>query len=167
MVGRTPVQVGLLILALVAAAAVYQWWNGAERQIRRVLAAVPGALNHEQPDGGLEALTAVAALQSILAPDVTLDPGGGRPPIVGDQDAVSAAARFRTATPRLRVQFFDDTITLQDPSSATVTLTAQVVTVDPSGAELAEAYAVEATLKKQEGAWVVTAARRVRSGAGG
>jgi hypothetical protein len=167
MAGRTPVQASIVILALAAAVGMYQWWFSAERQIHRVLAAVPAALNHEQPDTGLAALTAVAALQALLALDVALDPGGGVPPIVGRQDVVSAAARARTATPRLRVQFFDNQVTLQHDAAATATLTAQVVTVDPSGAELAEAYDVEATLEKQDGAWVVTKARRVRGIAGG
>ena len=167
MAGRTPVQVGIVILALAAAVGVYQWWHSAERQIRRVLAAVPAALNHEQPDTGLDALTAAAALQPLLALDVALDPGGGLPPIAGRQEVVSAAARARAATPRLRVQFFDDSITLQHDTAATATLTAQVVTVDPSGAERAEAYDVEATLEKQDGTWVVTKARRVRGVAGG
>ena len=104
---------------------------------------------------------------SRLAPDVTLDPGGGQPPIVGRPEVVAAAARARAATPRLRVQFFDDRITLRHAAAATITLTAQVVTIDPSGTELAEAYQVEAALEKQDGMWVVTTARRVRNGAGG
>ena len=167
MVGRTPVQVGLLILALGGAVAAYLWWHSPERQIRRLLAVVPAALNHEQPDTGLAALSAVAALQPLLALDVTLDPGGVGAPIVGRQEAVAWAARFRAATPRLRVQFFDDSIVLRDATSATVTVTAQVVTVDQRGAEIAEAHAIEAVLHKQDGSWVVTSARRVRDGSGG
>ncbi len=166
MVGRTPVQMGLLILALGAAVAAYLWWHSPERQIRRLLAVVPAALNHEQPDTGLAALSAVAALQPLLALDVTLDPGGAAAPIVGRQEVVAWAARFRAATPRLRVQLFDDTILLQDASSATATVTAQVVTVDQSGAEIAEAHVIEARLQQQDGTWVVTRARRVRGGAG-
>ena len=160
MFGRLPARAAVAIAVLAAIFAAYQWWNSPERQIARILTAVDAALTHEEPGTGLDALTAVAELQQYLAPDVSIETGGPSGPITGRQDAVSVAARIRAGSPMMRIQWFDTEIAFEGETRAEVRSTAQVTMADASGQEVVDVHQVEARVEKQDGVWVVTAARR-------
>ena len=159
MLGRPPARIALLVLLVaVAAAAGYRWWASPERQVRRILDDTAAALTHAAPDSGLEALTAAAALQPHLAPDITVTPGGDAVPIQGRQEVVAAAARYRAATPMLRVRFYDPVITLGGEQGQ-VRATVEVTQRDAAGQDVVAVHAVAASVTRARDRWVVTSAR--------
>jgi hypothetical protein len=163
MLGSTRVRVVIGLAVLGTAVAAYQWWVSPERQIRRTIRDVVGAVAHDEPDTDLRAIAAVAALQTLLTPDVIVDLGPtSSSPLTGRQDVVSLAARLRTSTPILRVQLFDETIAFSNVDAATVRFTAQITVRDGSGEELADAHQVIATLVRADGQWLVSRATLVR-----
>lgn len=159
MTGRTAIRVTTVIVALVAAAAAYSWWNSPERVIHRMLEDVASALSHDTGDTDLQALAAVASLQSHLAPDVSIDPGPPGTMIRGRQDVISAAARLRATSRAMRVQFFDARIDVLGDTHATTQVTAQVTTTDREGQDLASAHLVSMVLVGTDGQWQVTEVR--------
>ena len=159
MPASTPQRVAIVIAALVALVAAYRWWNNPERHIQRLLSDVASALSHDGAETDLRALAAVAALQSHLSPDVSIDMGGGTSPIRGRQDVISAAARVRASSPMMRVQFFDPQIELTHDASGTTKVTVQVTTRDNGGAEVAAAHVVSLVLVRTDGRWQVASAR--------
>jgi len=159
MPASAPVRVAILVAALVLMVAGYRWWNSPERQVNRLLSDVATALSHESADTDLRALTAVASLQAHLAPDVSIDLGGGSPPIRGRQDVMATAARVRASSSMMRVQFFDPDIAISGDASGTTRVTVQVTTRDASGQELAAAYTVSMNLVLAEGRWQIASAR--------
>jgi hypothetical protein len=160
MFGRLPVRRALLVLALASGVAAYQWWRSPERRISRILTAVDAALTHDEPGAGLDGLTAVAALQPHLAPEIVLETGGPLGAIAGRQDAIALAARVRTGSRTLRLQWFDPDIELQGDAQATVRVTAQVTMTNASGEERVDVHQVEGRVEEREGEWMVVSARR-------
>jgi hypothetical protein len=160
MFGRLPARMALVLLVFTGGAAAYQWWRSPERQISRILTAVDAALTHDEPSAGLAALTAVAALQPHLAPEIVLETGGPMGTIAGRQEVLALAARVRAASPMLRLQWFDPDIELQGDAQATVRVTAQVSMTNTSGEELVDVHQVEGRVERRQGTWMVVAARR-------
>ena len=119
MLGSRPVRAAILVAALAGSFAAYRWWISPERHIHRILNDVAAAVSHEEPENDLRALTAVAALQTHLSPDVSIDAGTSTGPVKGRQDVMAMAARLRASTPMMRLQFFDADITLSGDSAAT------------------------------------------------
>jgi uncharacterized protein (UPF0147 family) len=154
--GSTPVRVAVTVALLVAAVVAYRSWTSAERQIRRSISEAASALNHDEPATSLSAIAAVSVLNAYLAPDVSMDRGGGSAPLIGRQEVVATAARLRVSTPMMRVQLFDEEISLVNASAAIVHLTAQMTTRDHAGEELADARRVIVELVKSEGRWLVS-----------
>jgi hypothetical protein len=143
---------------ILAAAAAYWWWMRPERQIQAILDDVAAAFTHEEKDSGLEALAAVAALRPHLAPAVTIEVPGSAP-VEGREEAITAGARVRAASARLRVRFFDPEMTFTGDSSATVMVTSEVATGTESGQDLIDVHLVTATLHRIASRWVVSNAR--------
>ena len=154
-----PVRAAIVVASLAAVVAGYRWWNGPERQIDRLLSSVASALSHESAETDLGALTAIAALQTHLTPDVSIDPGGGAMAIRGRQEVIATAARVRATSPMMRVQFFDPEITIAGGASGTTRVTMQVTTRDGSGQEVAAAYTVSIGLVLVEGRWQIASAQ--------
>jgi hypothetical protein len=93
---------------------------------------------YDEAGSGLDALTAVAALQKHLAADVVIERGKS-----------------------LRVRFFDARIARADDASVTVSVTAEVMTRGDSGEDVVDVHQVVATLTTPLDRWVVTTARTV------
>jgi SnoaL-like domain len=159
MPASTPVRAATAVAVLVAVTAGCWWWRNPERQIHRLLSDVASALTREGTETDLRALAAVASLQSRLAPDVSLDMGGGATPLRGRQKLISLAARARATNPMMRVQFFDAEIDLSGDSSGTTRVTVQITTRTATGEEVAAAHVVSIALVRAEGRWRVTSAR--------
>ena len=159
MPASAPVRVAILVAALVAVVAGYRWWNSPERQVNRLLSDIATALSHESAETDLRALTAVAALQPHLTPDVSIDMGGGASPIRRRQDVIATATRVRASSPMMRVQFFDPEVTISAGASGTTRVTVQVTTRDAGGQEVAAAYTVSMNLVLAEGRWQIASAR--------
>src|SRR5262249_38830997 len=153
-------RVAILVAALVAVVAGYRWWNSPERQVNRLLSDISTALSHESAETDLRALTAVASLQTHLTADVSIDMGGGSPPVRGRQDVIAMATRVRVSSPMMRVQFFDPEIAIAGDTGATK-VTVQVTTRDSGGEELAAAYTVSMNLVLAEGRWQIASAHIV------
>ena len=154
---RRHLQIGAALALLVAAGLGVRWCTSPERQIRAILDSVASAFTHDGTSSGLDALTAVAALQRHLALAVTIETAGGAR-IDGRQDVITAAARLRAASTPMRVRFFDPRIGLRGDDAATVVVTAEVTTRTASGQDAAEVHQVTAAVQKSEGRWVVSSA---------
>jgi hypothetical protein len=145
-------------LALAAMALLgYRWWTSPERQILAILDASAAAFTHQEPESGLNALAAVAAIQHHLAPDISIEGDAVR--ISGRPDAITAAARVRAASPMMRVRFFDPRISMADDRSATVSATAEVTTRDASDNEVVEVRQLTAVVARPDDRWVVSSVR--------
>jgi len=162
MPGSTRLRVALIVVAAVGAVAAFQWWASPERQIRLSVGEAASAFDHDGPDTSLSAIAAMAALSTHLAPDVSVDVGLSAPPLIGRQEVVAVAARLRASMPMVRVQVFDDEVSLEQASAATVRLTVQVTTRDPKGEELADAHRLIVTLNRAEGRWLLSRVTVVR-----
>jgi hypothetical protein len=156
-----PVRAAIVVAALAAVVAGYRWWNGPERQVNQLLSDVATALSHESAETDLRALTAVAALQAHLTPDVSIDMGANSTPIRGRQEVIATATRVRASSAMMRVQFFDPEIAISGDSSGTTKVTMQVTTRDASGQDVAAAYTVAMDLVLAEGRWQIASARVV------
>ena len=158
MLVSTPARVAIIIAALAAIVTGYKWWSSPERHVHRLLSEVASAMSHESAEADLLVITAVASLQPLLAPDISIDFGGPSPPLRGRPDVVSAAARLRTSSSMMRVEFFDTDIQFSDDSSATTRVTVQVTTRDAQGDEVAAAHLVSLALVRTEGRWQIASA---------
>jgi SnoaL-like domain len=158
MLASTPVRVAIVVATLAGLVVGYRWWNSPERYINRMLSDISSVLSHEGAETDVRALASVAALQTHLRPDVSIDLGRGSP-IRGRQEAIAMATRVRVASPVMRLQFFDPEITLSDESSGTTLVTVQITTRDPGGQEIAAAHVVSMELVRAEGRWQIASAR--------
>jgi hypothetical protein len=158
MLASTPVRVAIVVAALAGLMVGYQWWNSPERRINRMLSEVASALSHDGVEADLRALAAVASLHNHLRPDVTIDLGRGSQ-LRGRQDAIAMAARVRTTTPMMRVQFFDPEIRLSADAAGTTRVTVQVTTRGAGDDEVAAAHVVLIDLVRADGRWQIASAR--------
>jgi hypothetical protein len=158
MLGRTPARVALVVIAVAAAFAAYQWWTSPERQIRRILDAVAAAFTHDAAGTPIEAVAAVASLQQHLAPDVSVRSREAAV-IEGRPEVLSLAARVRAVSPMMRVRFFDPDIVLEGQAAGRLTATAEVITLNEAGREVADAHQIDARVILLDGRWVVSEAR--------
>ena len=159
---KTIAGIVLFALVLVGSLLGYRWWTSPERQIRRVLAGVAEALSHEAPASALGAVAAVSSLQQYFSQDVTVE--STRPAaVLNGRDAVLAtAARLRSFTPAMRVEFVDLQIALAgDSQSADVTCTAMATLQDRAGQESVDAREVIITMRIEDGRWVITRGRAI------
>lgn len=151
------------VVAVIGASIVaYLWWNGPERQIRRVLAHVSAAITHDKPQQGLSAVSVAAGLQEHFAVDVVVDPGRPFSPVTGRDAVMAAAARIVTTVPALEVEFVDTQIDIGgDGRSAEVTCTAVARLRDASGKESVDAREMVIVMNVVDGRWVIATARAV------
>jgi hypothetical protein len=157
MPGSTRVRVVLIAAVLTASYAGYQWWASPERQIRRTVREAVAALDHDEPDTSVSALSGVAGLHAILALDVSVEDGStAQAAVRGRQDVVAMAARVRITTPTLRLQVFDERVSLHSETRAGVEMTVQVTMTDREGAEVADARQVSVELVSVDGRWLVS-----------
>lgn len=151
-----------LAAVLLAVSGGWRWWNGPERQIRRLLSEVAAGLGHDGGSRGVADVAAAAALGRHLAVDVLIEPGRPFQAIVGRDAAVAAAAALRAAVPEMRVAFTDVQIGLApDGVSATVDATVTATIRDRAGAAQVEAREALLTVTRLEGRWIVSQASAV------
>ncbi|MBP1634514.1 MAG: hypothetical protein H6Q10_1088 [Acidobacteria bacterium] len=156
------IRVVAVAVALAAILGGWRWWNGPERQIRRLLSDVAADLSDRSGQRGLARAAEVAALGRHLAAGVRVEPGRPFEPIEGRDAVVAAAAGLRSASPGMRVAFTDVGIVLaRDRRSAAVDATATATFRDRPGARQVEAREVLLALTLAEGRWVIAQARAV------
>ena len=150
--------VSIAAVLVVVAAAAFWWWTDPQRQIRAILDDVAAAFTRDGKESGLESLAAVAALRAHLAPDVVIElPDSAR--VEGQEEAITAAARVRAGSERLRVRFFNPEMTFSAETSATVTANLEVAAGAESGEDSIDVQRVTATLHRIANRWVVSTAR--------
>ena len=159
MPASTPVRVAIAIAALVAMLGGYWWWSNPGRGVHRLLSDVASTLSHDEPEADLRSITAVAALQAHLTPDVSVDIGRSSTPLRGRQEVIAMVARLRASSSMMRVQFFDPDIQFSDDSSGTTRVTVQVTTRGAGGEEVAAAHVVSFALVRADGRWQIASAR--------
>ncbi len=155
-------RVGVIVLVIGASIAGYRWWTSPERRIRRVLDGVAEGFSHDAPATALGAVAAVAALQPYLAPEVTVEPGRPLGVVTGRDAVLATAARLRSSTPSMRIEFVDVQINVgADNQSAEVDCTAMATLQDRAGQESVDAREVIITMNTLDGRWVITRARAI------
>ena len=148
----------IIVAAVGAAIAAYLYWNGDERQIRRLLDGVADAVTQAEGTGGVVALAEVTSLTRYLAPDVAFEPGEPFRPITGAQDVVSSVGRVRAVMATVELTFSDVQIAV-DGSAASVRATARLSLKDRNGDQSVETREALIALAERETGWVITAAR--------
>lgn len=156
------IRVVALGIVLVAAVGGWRWWNGPERQIRRLLAEIAVDLSPGGEQRGLRDVAAAAALSRRLAAGVIIEPGQPFQAIAGRDAAVAAASALRAAAPGMRVAFTDVRIGLApDGQGATVDATVTATIPDRAGAAQVEAREALLTVTLVDGHWIVSRASAV------
>lgn len=156
-------RVVVVVIGLATAFGVYRWWNGPERQIRRVLDQLAETVSHETPVTGLQAVTRATRLRELTAPNVVATPGRPFGPIEGRDALMAAAARLISATAGLDVEFVDVNIAVGPArDTATVDLTAKT-TVRDRGQETVDAREVMIEFAYLEGRWVMIRAHSIEA----
>ena len=148
----------IIVAAVGAAIAAYLYWNGDERQIRRLLDGVADAVTQAEGTGGVVALAEVTSLTRYLAPDVAFEPGEPFRPITGAQDVVSSVGRVRAVMATVELTFSDVQIAV-DGSAASVRATARLSLRDRNGNQSVETRDALIALAERETGWVITTAR--------
>jgi ketosteroid isomerase-like protein len=146
------------VLAIGALVAAYLYWASDERQIRRLLDGVAGAVTQEEDAGGVAGLAEVAGLNRYLAPDVVFEPGAPFSPITGAQDIVSTVGRLRAVMRSVELIFSDVQVAV-DGDAASVSAAARLTLRDRDGAETVEMRHALIALAKGETGWTIMVAR--------
>jgi hypothetical protein len=137
-----------------------------ERAIRNQMSAIAEALTVPANDGELGRVTRLAAMRSVLAPEITISTGaGGRPggqvpqEVVGRDAVLALAGRWAPPPGGVTVEFVDMEVTLDDSRvNAQVYCTARV----SSGSKerpLVDARELTAAFTKIDGMWLITSVR--------
>ena len=96
----------------------------------------------------------IVQLRNQFAPDVHIRFGAQE--IVSRDALLGLLARWQPPSPDISVEFVDVTVTVEDPSTALVALTAKLSNRDgQSGDPIIDAREATVTMKKLNGEWVV------------
>lgn len=148
-----------IAVGVVAAYLAYSWWFSDERAIRNQLSTIAAAVSVQPNEGSLGLVARAATLRKALAPDVRIVAGTQA---VETRDAViGLATRWIAPAGGLTVEFDDVQVKVADGrTSADVYCTVKLTTRDPrTGERSIDAREVSVGFAKQDGVWVVSAAR--------
>lgn len=158
-----------IVVAAALAAAGYAYWYSDERQIVRLLQAVAASASQDEPLG-MPGMARVAGLRTLLAPDISIDPGPPAPgPIVGAAEVIAAVTRVRSAFPVVHVTFVDVQVAVgrdeagagAGAGTATVHATLRVQTRTAAGDESVDARELVLSVHQRDGRWVIAAVKTV------
>jgi hypothetical protein len=142
---------------LLGAALVFAWqqlFPSEEQRIRRQLESIADDANSLSAD--LSGAATAARLATYFTEDVTIDPGGGMPPVHGRQ-TVMAIARHVNARGESRVDLKDVDVTLApDAGSAAVTVTVTLTRQPGTDTASFDARELALTMVKRESAWLIS-----------
>lgn len=169
-----------LAAAVAIAVAAYAYWFSDERQIVRLLQAVAESASQDEPLA-MAGMAKVAGLRTLLAPDISIDPGPPAPgPITGAAEVMAAVTRLRSTFPVVHVRFEDIQVAVgRDESgadsgagTAAVHTTLRVETRSAAGDESLDARELSLLVLRRDGRWVIAAVKTVPvlervAGAGG
>ena len=155
----TGTAVAAVLFAVLAGFFVYQSWFSPTRKIQRRLNDIAAALSAPDQEPPMTRMTRAAQLRKYLAADVRIEGDHGDLP---SREAIVAAVAGLTPPPGgWNVQFVDVQIRLDRSTntSADVNLTVEINGRDPrTGQPTVDTRAVAATVRKQDGEWVVATA---------
>ena len=140
--------------ALIAAGVLgFQWWRGEERVIVARLDSLAETLS--PPAGGELAMVGrIVQLRNHFAPDVRIRFGAQE--VVSRDALLGILSRWEAPSPGFSIEFVDVSVTLEDESTARVSLTAKASNRDAqTGDPIIDAREAELTMKKLDGDWVV------------
>jgi hypothetical protein len=158
-------RIGLRVLAGVLMVLAAACGDSEERAIRSRMSAMAETLTVPEGEGELGRVARVAALRSVLAPDVRISITSARPGSPGSadlagRDAVLAfVGRWAPPAGGVDVEFVDVQVTLDDAgTTATVYCTAKAA----SGSDdrpIVDARELTIGFAKIDGAWLITSVR--------
>lgn len=151
---------GLLVLIIAALLVVvglraFQYWRGEERIIAARLDALAETLSPPAGTSGeMAMLGRIVQLRKHFAPDVHLR--FGTQEIVSRDALLGLLGSWQPPGPGFSIEFVDVAVTLEDPSTALVALTAKVSSrAAEAGDPIVDAREATVTMKKLDGEWVV------------
>lgn len=156
--------VGVVAVAVVLGAGYYL---GDKRQIRHQLDALATAATVNGTESDVERLARAARIGSFFTEDVVIRRTEDNSAFVGGRRGVAEMATAAAAAHRtMKVSISNVDIAIADGSTATAHLTV-VVSMDNPEAESVNVRQVTATLRRVNGAWLISQAVVTRDPAGG
>jgi hypothetical protein len=160
------------VIMVVAAVAGYRWWASDERAVRSQMSAIAESLTVRQDEGDLGAITRLAALRQLLAPEIHLSaggpplaagPAGDVPPgeqVLGRDAVVGLVSRWAPPPGGVKVEFVDLQVTVDDDrAGAEVYGTARLTSQDASGGAIVDARELTVGFTQADGRWLVSSVR--------
>jgi len=156
----------IIVVGVLALVAWFGWrwmFPNDEAQIRAVLDRIATAVSASAAEGEVGRLARAASLGRELDPDVVVDAGPPFQRLKGREAIIGTAARLNASIRKLDVRFSDVSVVVDpDRSAAHVTLTAEARFDKGSSGRGFDARELDVTLRRLEGAWVVSAISLVR-----
>ncbi|NCC50654.1 MAG: hypothetical protein EOM20_05500 [Spartobacteria bacterium] len=153
MVTKTQLMAGIVLIVLLLMI-VHRLLPDEKKKIRRQFDRLSEAVEKEADEAPLATAMKGRAIAELLTNPCELT---GLPSLEGQyssREAAMIASGLRNYFTTLSLSFYDLSITLVDPQTATVTLTAQLSGQGRGGREAKEVREVDCTLHKVENTWL-------------
>jgi hypothetical protein len=145
-----------VVLAALAGYFVYQWWFNPNRIIKQRLGEVASALSAPAGEDEIARLARLARLRRYLDAGIQVRIGRGGPEFHSRDEAIGAAAGWKTASGQWNVDFIDVDVRVNSGGTARAFATAEVTTRDPqTGQQTLDSREVMFSFEKQNGHWLV------------
>jgi hypothetical protein len=147
-----------VVLAALAGYFVYQWWFNPNRIIKYRLGEVASALSAPPAEEDIARLARLARLRRFLDDRIHVRVGLG-PEFSSRDEAIGAAAGWKTPSGGWNVAFVDVDVRVNSDGTARAFATAEMTTPDPqTGQPTVDSREVAFSLGKKDGEWLISEA---------
>jgi len=145
-----------VVLAALAGYFVYQWWFNPNRMIKQRLGEVASALSAPPAEEEVARLARLARLRRYLDDKLHVRVGRGGPELSSRDEAVGAAATWKSSSSGWNVDFVDVDVRVDSNGTARAFVTAEMTTPDPqTGQQSQDSREVVFSFGKKDGDWLI------------
>jgi len=146
-----------VVLAALAGYFAYQWWFNPNRIIKQRLGEVASALSAPPAEDDIARLARVARLRRYLDDRIHVRVGRGGPELSSRDEAVGAAAGWKTPSAGWTIDFVDVDVRVNSDGTARAFATAEMTTPDPQAGQRApDSREVAFSFSKNGGDWLIS-----------
>jgi hypothetical protein len=144
-----------VVLAALAGYFVYQWWFNPNRIIKQRLGEVALALSAPPAESDIARLARLARLRRYLDDRIHVRVGRGGPELSSRDEAIGAAAGWKTPAGGWNVDFVDVDVRVNSDGTARAFVTAEMTTPDQTGQQAGDSREVAFSFGKLNGDWLI------------
>jgi hypothetical protein len=146
-----------VVLAALSGYFVYQWWFNPNRIIKQRLGEVASALSAPPAEGDIARLARLARLRRYLDDRIHVRVGRGGPELSSRDEAIGAAAGWKTPSGGWNVDFVDVDVRVNSDDTARAFATAEMTTPDlQTGQQTRDSREVSFSFGKTNGDWLIS-----------